>query len=139
MKKNRGSAGVNILFGIVITALLIILIMQNSKANRKQEEKVNLTTEYHAVILDNNQVYFGKLKSPDAPYPVLTDVYYIQQQVNQQTKEVSNALIKRGNEWHKPDRMILNAEHILMIEPVSPDSQVAKLIEESKKAAENKK
>ncbi len=36
-------------------------------------------------------------------------------------------------EWHGPDRMILNATHILFIEPVSPDSQVAKLIEDAQK------
>ncbi len=32
-----------------------------------------------------------------------------------------------------PDRMVLNAKHIVLIEPVSPDSKVAPLIAESKK------
>jgi hypothetical protein len=41
-------------------------------------------------------------------------------------------LIKRGKEGHAPDRMIINAQQILFIEPVTPGSQVAKLIEELK-------
>lgn len=88
---------------------------------------------YSAVLLDNNQVYFGKLDKVDTEYPVLTDVYYIQSQVNQETKAVTNILVRRGSEWHGPDRMYLNGRHILLIEPVGPNSKVAQLIEADKK------
>ncbi len=84
-------------------------------------------------MLDTGQVYFGRLEQADSPYPVLRDVYYVQSGVNPGTKEVANVLLKRGKEWHSPDHMILNAHHIVMIEPVSPDSKVAQLIAELKK------
>jgi len=66
-------------------------------------------------------------------FRVLTEVYYVHSQVNQDTKQVSNTLIRRGKEWHSPDRMILNGAHIVLVEAVRTDSVVAKLIEELRK------
>jgi hypothetical protein len=63
---------------------------------------------------------------------MLTDVFYVQSSVNQETKAVTNVLVKRGKELHGPQFMYINAKSILVIEPVSPDSQVAKLIKEAK-------
>jgi hypothetical protein len=85
---------------------------------------------YQAVLLDNGQVYFGKLDGAGTEFPVLTDVYYIQNKIDPQTKAVSNVLVRRGKEWHSPDRMILNGRHVILIEPVGGGSQVAKLIAE---------
>jgi hypothetical protein len=83
---------------------------------------------YSAVLLDNNSVYFGKMADLGTDYPVLTNVFYIQTTVNPETKQQSNILVKRGKEWHAPDKMVLNARHIIMIEPVTEGSTVAKLI-----------
>jgi hypothetical protein len=91
------------------------------------------TTTYSAVFLTNNQVYFGKLDGWGTAHPVLTDVYYVQTQVNQETKEIKNTLIKRGNEWHAPDRMFLNPNQVLFAEPVTDQSTVSKLIEQLNK------
>ncbi len=88
--------------------------------------------EYHAVLLSNGSVYFGKLEAFDTPHPVLRDVYYVQSTVDPQTKAVNSILIKRGKEWHAPDRMILQRGNIIFVEPVGRDSRVAKLIAESK-------
>jgi hypothetical protein len=52
--------------------------------------------------------------------------------VDPQTKETKSVLVKRGKELHGPDRMYINRRHIVLIEPVGPSSQVAKLIEQSK-------
>ena len=84
---------------------------------------------YQAVLLDNSQVYYGQLTGLNSDYPVLTNVYYVQTAVNQETRQASNILLKRGKEWHAPDRMLLSARHIIPIEPVTPGSTVAKLIQ----------
>jgi hypothetical protein len=94
---------------------------------------IDLATEYQAVLLSNGTVYFGKLEHAESAHPILRDVYYVQSQVDSKTKEVSNTLVKRGNEWHGPDHMVLNGNHILLLEPVTPDSTVSKLIAELKK------
>lgn len=88
--------------------------------------------KYYAVLLNNNAVYFGKVEGLESPYPVLHDVFYIQTATNPETKQVSNVLVKRGKELHAPDRMIINRRAIVFVEPVGADSQVAKLIAESK-------
>jgi len=59
-------------------------------------------------------------------------VFYIQSGVSQETKQVTNVLVKRGKELHGPDFMYINARNILMVEPVAADSQVARLIRDAK-------
>jgi hypothetical protein len=88
---------------------------------------------YSAVLLANGSVYFGKLEGLGSPYPVLRDVYYVQSVTNPETKQVSSILVKRGKEWHAPDRMIINDKSIVFVEPVGADSKVSQLIAESKK------
>ena len=87
---------------------------------------------YYAVVLINSSVYFGKLEGLGTPFPVLRDVFYVQSSVNQETKAVSNVLVKRGKELHAPDMMILNEKSIVLVEPVGPESKIAQLIQESK-------
>jgi hypothetical protein len=84
------------------------------------------------VFLDNGQIFFGKLDNAGSDYPLLRDIFYVQSQQNPETKQVKSILIKRGNEWHGPDMMYINSKHIIVIEPVSPDSRVAQLIKEAK-------
>ena len=93
---------------------------------------IETTTPYQAVLLSNGSAYFGKLEGLGTSYPVLRDVYYVQSVQNPQTKQVSNILVKRGNEWHQPDRMILNANMIVFVEPVGSGSRVARLIAEGR-------
>lgn len=119
------------LSALAIAALLAVLAGQNWRAQATPE----LSTPYHAVALANSQVFFGRVEGLGTEYVVLRDVFYIQNRlVNAETKQVANVLVKRGGEWHAPDRMILNRSHVLLIEPVKADSQVAKLIAEQEKA-----
>ncbi|SPE39223.1 exported hypothetical protein [Candidatus Sulfopaludibacter sp. SbA3] len=90
-------------------------------------------SKYYGVLLTNGSVYFGHIEGLGSPFPVLKEVYYIQSSQNPETKEVKNILVKRGKEWHGPDRMIINEKSIVFVEPVGIDSTVAKLIEESKR------
>ena len=118
-------------FGTAIVALLAVLAYQNARMHAAPE----LTTPFHGVLLTNGQAYFGQLEQADTGFPVLREVYYLRSQTDPDTKQAVNVLVKRGQEWHAPDRMILNASHILLIEPVKPDSQVSKLIEAHRKGA----
>ena len=119
-------------FPYFIVILCLFFFVQGC---RKSEQQIKIYTEYKAIFLDNGQVFFGKLEEQGPSYFLLSDVFYVQSQVVQQEKdkkEVRNILIKRGNEWHGPDLMYINTRHIVVIEPVSPDSRVAQLIKEAK-------
>jgi len=93
-------------------------------------------TQYQAVLLDTGLVYYGKISGLDTDYPIMRDVYYVQQTTDPQTKQVNSVLIRRGNEWHGPTMTVLNARHIVLVEPVGANSKVAQLIaqEEAKQA-----
>ncbi|MDQ1468796.1 MAG: hypothetical protein QOJ99_276 [Bryobacterales bacterium] len=90
-----------------------------------------MTTPYQAVLLSNGSAYFGRLEGLGTPYPVLKEVYYVQSRPGQDPKQPVNVLVKRGKEWHAPDRMILNAAMIVFVEPVNPGSRVSQLIAEA--------
>ena len=93
---------------------------------------VALTTPYQAVLLSNGSAYFGQLQGLGTPFPVLTNVFYVKSTQDPNTKAISNSLVKRGREWHAPDRMIINANMIVLVEPVNPSSRVAQLIAQAK-------
>jgi hypothetical protein len=91
----------------------------------------SFTTPFQAVLLDNGQVYYGKLSRLGTGFPEMTDVYYIVNTEDPQTKTVKHVLVKRGKELHAPTETFLEARHIIMIEPVGPNSEVAQLIAKS--------
>lgn len=95
---------------------------------------LSFPTEYQAVFMDNGQVFFGKIGEASPDYLTLKDVYFVQRQVEQDQKVARNLLMRLGSEWHGPDFMRINKRHIVRLEPVAPDSQVAKLIREAKAA-----
>ncbi|MCU1329497.1 MAG: hypothetical protein JWN34_4867 [Bryobacterales bacterium] len=95
------------------------------------QQTVAMTTPYQAVLLSNGSAYFGRLEGLGSAYPVLKEVYYVQSRPGQDGKPAVNTLVKRGKEWHGPDRMILTASAIVFVEPVNPGSRVSQLIAEA--------
>jgi hypothetical protein len=112
----------------VIAGLLAALLVMELR----ERWRPSLTTPYQAVILTNGQTLFGKLQKAGSAYPVLEDVFYIRNEMNPDTKQMSMTLVKRGKEWHEPDYTTINSAHILFIEPVKPESRLGKLIAEYK-------
>ena len=92
-------------------------------------------TPFQAVLLDSGQVYYGKVEKLGTDFPIVRDVYYVQQSQDPTTKQVTNVLIRRGQEWHAPAYTVINARHLVMVEPIGTSSKVAELIQqqESKK------
>lgn len=93
---------------------------------------VVVDTEYQAVLLTSGEAFYGRLAGLGSPFPVLTDVYYVQQRPRSGEQPGEFVLVKRGKEWHRPDRMFINARHILFIEPVHPESSVAQTIRDAR-------
>lgn len=119
---------------LVIVALLVVIAgLVAYPLVRPAASTAGFQTQYQAVLLTSGQVYYGHLEGFGTDHPVLREVYYVRVQVNPETKQQTNILIRRGQEWHGPDRMYLNPAHIILVEPVSADSQVAKLIAEQEK------
>ena len=93
--------------------------------------EAGFTTPYQAVVLTNGAMYYGRLSGYRTRNPELTDVFYVVSKTDPETKQMTNVLVKRGNELHRPDRMYLNANQIVFVEPVGSSSKVAQLINEA--------
>ncbi|MGH9327703.1 MAG: hypothetical protein ACRD2B_13620 [Terriglobia bacterium] len=113
-----------------LSAAVIILAIEVVSV-RRRDGHPRFSTPYEAVLLDNGQVYYGKLSGLGTSYPKMTNVYYIVRTEDPKTKEVKNVLVKRGKELHAPTETFFNAQHIIMIEPVGPHSEVAQRIGQS--------
>ncbi len=120
------------IFGVTVV-LLLVFIAGSLLYDHLGPRTLAFSTSYQAIQLTGGQVYYGRLEGMGTRFPVLNDVYYVRSQVDPTTRQVSNVLVRRGSEWHGPDRMYLNPGHIILVEPVSPDSQVAKLIAEQQR------
>jgi hypothetical protein len=125
-RDQQGSAAVQAVW--VLAGIVVIVAAFMFVKDTRPGSPVVFTTPYQAVLLTNGSAYFGKLEGYGTPRPVLTEVYYIVTQANPETKQSSNVLVKRGKELHEPDRMYLNPNQILCVEPVGAGSKVAQLI-----------
>ncbi len=116
--------------GIVLVCLIVAVALLAVKVFRMKRvgDSPKFNTTYQAVLLDDGQVYYGKLSRIGSHYPEMTSVYYVVRTVDPTTKQTKNVLVKRGKELHGPTETFFNARHIIMIEPVSPSSEVARLI-----------
>jgi hypothetical protein len=126
MRNQQGSAAVQAVW--VVAGIAVIAATLLFAKHTMSRSPVAFTTPYQAVLLTNGAAYFGKLEGYGTPRPVLSEVYYIVTQNNPETKQSSNVLVKRGKELHEPDRMYLNPNQILCVEPVGTNSKVAQLI-----------
>ena len=113
---------------LVIACALCVIAYQGAHRHATPEPG----TSYQAVALMNGQVFFGRLDAGANDYLVLRDVFYIQARQNPDTRALANVLIKRGGEAHQPDRMMINRQQVLLVEPVKADSQIARLIAEQR-------
>ena len=112
--------------------------MQRSVDNGEVAKKVEGDTavnkkvgsEYFAVFLDNEQVYFGKMISKSREEMVLRGVYYLQANTAANANQ-KFSLVKLGQELHGPtDEMTLNMEHVIFYEQLREDSEVVGSIRE---------
>ena len=123
--KDEETTGLSGLGKIAVAAVLVLLAVGGGWFWYSSRGTVAMSTPYQAVLLSNGSAYFGKLEGLGTPFPVLRDVFYVQSAQDPNTKQVSNILVKRGKEWHAPDRMILNSNMIVLVEPVNTASRVA--------------
>jgi len=131
---SRSESGISTLGSVIAVAAVVVIVVAAFFVHATYRHRaLNFDTAYQAILLTNGNVYFGKLEGYGTRFPVLKDVFYIQSSTNPETKQTVNVLVKRGKELHAPDRMYLNPNQIILVEPVGPDSKVAQLIAEQKK------
>lgn len=153
----------SLLLVVVVTVALLVggfaLLSSGALAGVFKKDKQSAPaapSNYAAVFLSNNQVYFGKLKDAESSFPTLTDVFYLRvtqslapgtagaaENVTVKSARDKTAtpaaslarpkneltLIKLGAEIHGPtDAIRINRDHIVFVETLKDDSKVVKAI-----------
>ena len=85
-------------------------------------------SEYSAVTMTNGVTYYGKLRGLGSPYPVMERAFTIRLDVDPATHHGTSVMMPRGDDFHAPDIMVINAQQILFVESVVNGSQVWRLI-----------
>ena len=127
-RNQQGSAAVQAVWALagIVVIVAAFLFVKDTKPG----PPVAFTTPFQAVLMTNGVAYYGKLEGYGTPRPVLTDVYVIVTQTNPDTKQTSKGLFKldKVEDLYQPDRMYINPNQFLGVEPVNPNSKVAQLI-----------
>jgi hypothetical protein len=130
-----------LLFSLTLLTLAVIgLIMMYRQSD---EHRYVAKDKMQAVFLNGGQVYFGKIRELNNKYVGVTDIYYLRVNQQVQPKEGEQAqqdisLVKLGCELHGPtDQMLINRDQVVFWENLKTDGQVAKAVEEYKKANPN--
>lgn len=138
--EKRGSKkGLFTIIGIVGLVIVVALAAWFFLVKPSSTAGVIDSDKYQAVFFTNGQVYFGKLKSLNPDYMVLTDIYYLQAKTDSNeegnpqkatAEDASNVqLVKLGSEIHGPDdEMIVNKDQILFFENLKKNSNVSTTI-----------
>lgn len=117
---------------LIYAALIIAAAILENAWIVSHPHAISFDQTYQAVLLSNNNMFFGKLQGYGTDNPVLSEVYYFQPVIDPQTKQQTNVLLKRAKQWHSPDKMYLNPKQIVLVEPVGANSRVAELIKDLK-------
>ena len=129
------------LFIVIVGSALILaaLSLWLASGNYKNAEAGYVNeSQYQAVFLTNNQVYFGKIIDLNNKFVILTDVFYIetpsQTQASTNTSNTNYTLRKLGTtELHAPeDKMVINREQVTFWENLKDSGQVVTNIKEYK-------
>lgn len=93
----------------------------------------NYSGKYIGVFLTSGNVFFGKFESENPEYIHISDVYFMQTELNPNTSEINPlgdlALSKLTSELYKPkDSMQIAVNQILFVQELDENSQVLKSI-----------
>lgn len=117
---------------VYIIAIVIVFGSAASLFFYFQNKKQPIDNGYSAVFLDNNQVYFAKIKDRGKKYVTIIDVYYFGKDPSAGSGRADDiVLVKLGSEVHGPiDGMEILENHILYIEKLADSSRVVQAIRE---------
>jgi len=122
-----GAAALLVAIAVVIG---IVAAVRSLGAKDSLASAIN-SSEYQAVLLNNGQIYFGKLSAPGGDFYYLRHVYYLTESSTRTGKPL-RSLAKLTNDVHGPeDFMAINRGQIVYMENLSPSGQASRLLAHS--------
>jgi hypothetical protein len=110
-----------------VVALLAIIAYQNYQ----RFHKPLLTTTYQAVTLVNGTVFYGRIDHLGTDHPVLRDAFSLREEIDPTTRQTKHVIVLRREGLTGADHLILPASAIAVVEPVTTESPLGRLINET--------
>jgi hypothetical protein len=118
------------LAGLLVLTLAIVVIValvRGTQGSDSLASGIN-SSEYQAVALTNNTVYFGKLSAPGGDFYYLRHVCYLTAQQSQRGKSAA-VLRKLITDINTPeDLLIIGKSQIRFVENLNPSGQAAQIL-----------
>ena len=87
-------------------------------------------SSYQAVILANDRVYFGQIRSANAEFYRLENAYFLRERRADEASEPVRALLPVNREIHGPqNEMLIAKSEVVLVEDLAEDSPILREIE----------
>jgi hypothetical protein len=118
---------------VVVAATVVITLVVSRGGSSDALSSQVIASDYQAVFLTSNEIYFGKLSVPDGGFAYLTHAYrLLQTATGNKTKPLRRTLVPVIRDVHAPlDEMIIDKTQILYVENLNPAGAGAKLLQRS--------
>ena len=136
--------GLNQVLGAVLVIALAVALWGMFRSEDAFGGKVD-GDRWQAVVLTNDRVYVGKLRSAGSEFYELRDAYFLREtsaapeadaagEGDTAPASVQRQVVSLTEELHGPeDRMLIRKDEVLLVENLRADSPVAKSIDELEK------
>lgn len=132
----RGAFGVRPLIGVAAAAAALVAgFLLRGAVTPLPDLGVDAADTLHAVMLSNQQVYYGSLVRVTRDAVVLQDVFYVTASPDAQGNRINKLVRRAENDWHGPKSMSIPIDKVVFIEVVGPNSSVAKLVSDARARA----
>ena len=123
-----------LLFAGIAAAALVVLVLFFWRQQSGPAFTPGPLGVRYAVQLQNGQMFYGLLRAMGPHHLQLEDVYYVQAFTGPDGKQGNRVVSRQKNDWHGPQDLTVPLDKVISIEQVGPTSQLAKLIEQDKRA-----
>jgi hypothetical protein len=116
---------------IVLVGLAIAVLVGAFASRDTLAAQVN-SSDYQAVFLSSNEVYFGKLTVPSgSDFCYLKHVYRLTVSPGSKGKPSQRTLVRITSDIQGPlDELVINRRSILYVENLNPNGSAAKLLQQ---------
>lgn len=111
---------------LIVAGVLIGMSLSGDKGDAA-------VSKYSAVYLDTGDIYFGEFSR--YPHPTLTNVWYVQRNVDENNQPQVGIAPFRGAFWGPDDEVRINEDSIVMVTRLRGDSEVVKVLDDPAAAA----
>lgn len=132
LASRRTAYAVGVVLVLVAVAFIIALLSGGGSNGDALAAQVN-SSDYQAVFLTDNEVYFGKLSVPGGAFCYLRHVYRLTSLPSaRKGQPLRRTLVKLVNDIHNPeDELVINRAQILYVENLNPSGSAARLLRQS--------